>query len=72
MANNKKALFMINTLTNGGAERVCINMANELLKEGYNVDFILLERNKESISYELNKNIKILSLNINTDNNFSS
>ena len=39
---NNKALFIINSLSNGGAERVCINMANELIKENFNVDFIIL------------------------------
>ena len=40
---NNKALFIINSLSNGGAERVCINMANELIKENFNVDFIILK-----------------------------
>lgn len=62
----KKALFMVNSLSNGGAERVCINMANELIAEGYNIDFILLGNNKENRkSYELNKDVKIFNLEIN-------
>jgi len=64
-----KALFMINTLSNGGAERVCINMANELLKQNYKVDFILLGKNdKNSVSYEIDNRINIYNLQINETN----
>lgn len=67
--NKKKALFMVNSLSNGGAERVCINMANELVKKNYNVDFILLgTNNNNSVSYKLNEKITIFNLNINTNN----
>ncbi len=69
IVKKKKALFMVNTLSNGGAERVCINMANELAKENYTVDFILLGTNENnSTSYQLDKNIEIFNLNINTNN----
>lgn len=67
--SGKKALFMINSLSNGGAERVCINMANELVDEGYKVDFILLGSNKENEkTYEINKDIQIYNLQINEKN----
>ena len=65
----KKALFMINSLKNGGAERVCINMANELVKRDYEVHFILFDANSNTNNmYEFNSKIKILNLNINTNN----
>ena len=65
----KKALFMINTLSNGGAERVCINMANELVRQDYKVDFIILGKNDQNnISYEFNKSIKVYDLKINETN----
>ena len=51
-----KALFIINSISNGGAERVCTNMANELIKEQYDVDFILLKPiDKEKYNYLLVK-----------------
>lgn len=65
---DKKALFFINTLSNGGAERVCINLANELIQQKYKVDFILLSCHNDKNSYELNDNIKIYNLKINTSN----
>lgn len=65
----KKALFMINTLSNGGAERVCINMANELVRQDYKVDFIILGKNDQNnISYEFNESIKVYDLKINETN----
>ena len=61
---NNKALFIINSLSNGGAERVCINMANELIKENFNVDFIILKPMEErKNNYEINKKNNIYSLN---------
>ena len=39
---------MINSLKNGGAERVCINMANELVKRDYEVHFILFDANSNT------------------------
>ena len=65
----KKALFMVNTLSDGGAERVCINMANELLDEGYGVDFIILgENEKNKKTYDIDNRIKIYNLSINEKN----
>ena len=42
------ALFLVNSISNGGAERVCINMANELLKQKYDVHFIILGKNDKN------------------------
>ena len=65
----KKALFIINTLSNGGAERVCTNLANELIKENFDVDFILLGKNgNNKKAYDINSEIRIYNLNINTSN----
>ena len=66
---NKKALFLVNSLSNGGAERVCINMANELIKKQFDVDFIILGKNdKNKYTYDINEKIKIYDLKINTTN----
>lgn len=59
----KKALFIINTIGNGGAERVCVNMANELLKKNFEVDFITTKTQVNNNLYELNDKINIYSLN---------
>lgn len=64
-----KVLFFINSISNGGAERVCINLSNEFVRQGYKVDFILLENIKNgSEVYEINDNMNIFTLNINETN----
>ena len=65
----KKALFFINSLSNGGAERVVINLSNEMIKEDYNVDIIILGKNSSNIKeYDKNNKINVYSLNINSNN----
>ena len=67
----KKALFIVNSLSNGGAERVCLNMSNELIKQKYDVDFIILGKNdKNTATYDIDEKIKIYDLGINTTNRF--
>ena len=55
----KKILFIIPTLTNGGAERVAAIIANSLC-ELFDVNFFLLEQD-EKISYEIDPRIRITS-----------
>lgn len=64
--NEKRALFFINSLSNGGAERVCINLSEELVKEGYLVDFIVLSDKERT--YKVNEKVKIYNLNITCKN----
>lgn len=64
-----KALFFINSLSNGGAERVSINIANEMIEEGYKVDFIILGKNEDnSKSYNIDERVNIYDLGISTRN----
>ena len=55
----KRILFVIPTLTNGGAERVASIIANSLC-EIFDVKFFLLEQNG-NVAYEINSNIKVTS-----------
>lgn len=67
----KKALFMINSLNNGGAERVAVNMADELIKQGFEVHFILMKNDTScDKQYNINKNFKIFNLDITGRNRF--
>lgn len=63
--NGKKALFIVNSLSNGGAEKVCINMANELVKQNYKVDFILLNQEQ---TYDIDSRFNIYNFKINYTN----
>lgn len=65
----KKALFIVNSLSNGGAERVCVNMAEELLRQEFQVDFILLGKNEENErQYQMTEKFKIYDLEIKAKN----
>ena len=66
---SNKILFFLNSISDGGAERVCINLADEMIKEGYDVDFILLGNNiSNSKKYKINDKINIFELGINEKN----
>ena len=58
----KRVLFVIPTLTNGGAERVASIIANALCKQ-YEVRFFLLEQDSQ-IGYELESIIKVQSAKV--------
>lgn len=52
----KKVLFFINAFSGGGAEKVCLNMAEQLYKSGYECHFITLY--KENGDYKVPSYIK--------------
>ncbi|MBO7657078.1 glycosyltransferase [Candidatus Saccharibacteria bacterium] len=55
-----KVLFVVNSVRNGGAERVCENMAKACVGMGYEVDFVSVAKNNKTIVYE--KGIRYYSL----------
>lgn len=57
----KKILFFVNSLGKGGAERVCANLANGYIQNGYSVDFIVLFDDR---SYSKQESYRIFSLGI--------
>ena len=58
-----KILFYINVLSNGGAERVMANLANELSLEN---DVVLVNSFRTNNEYELNSSIKHIYLDDNS------
>ncbi|HHU55795.1 MAG TPA: glycosyltransferase family 4 protein [Acholeplasmataceae bacterium] len=58
MRKSNRILFIISSLGTGGAERVVSELANYFCNKNNKVSILLLSRN--DISYELNKNIKII------------
>lgn len=59
----KTALFIVNSLKRGGAEKVCLTLANELIHEKYLVDFIVL-----SSTQNQHKAYNIYNLKLNQKN----
>lgn len=59
MNNNKKILLVYYKLFKpGGVAKVMTNLANELVREGYDVEILLLHR-EESYFYPLDKKVKV-------------
>lgn len=58
----KKIFFILPSLHGGGAEKITINLAREISKQGYFVEIILFEK-KGIYLEEIEKEIKIFSLN---------
>jgi glycosyltransferase involved in cell wall biosynthesis len=63
-----KLLFYINTISNGGAERVIVNLATELSKRGHNCT--LLTTFREDWEYQYGENVKRLSFYEERPNSF--
>ena len=55
----KAAIFIVNSLSNGGAERVVINMANQMAQENIKVFILTIYTN---ITYTLDSEIEVITL----------
>lgn len=59
----KKISIIIPNLDGGGAERMALNLANDWIKRGYEVDFVLLKK-EGSLLNLVSSNIKIINLDV--------
>ena len=57
---DKKLIFIIYSLSGGGAERHAVTIANYLVEHGYELEILLLETPK--IDYELDDRVKVVFL----------
>lgn len=64
MSLNKKITLVISSLTGGGAERVCINIANRFVKNGWYVDLLVLNLNNQVHLDSISGNVNVLVLNV--------
>ena len=60
-----KLYFLIHSLSNGGAERNCVTLANCFVALGDEVEIIVLNLNDADLRIELDDHIKIVDLNVN-------
>ena len=69
---NKEITFLINSLGGGGAQNLCVNIANGLASRGWRVSLIVLNTRKSVFHERINKkvNFKILGTS-NTRYSFS-
>ena len=59
--------FIINSLGRGGAERVCVSLANEMTNRNYKVRIIVLRNISKNYESDVNDNIQIYHLNAKKD-----
>ena len=59
---NKRIDFIISSLKGGGAERVCVTLANNMIKKGYDVRVVVLNLEGSVYKKDLNKKVKIINL----------
>ena len=65
MKLEKKITFLISTLSGGGAEGVCVGIANIFSKRGWKVDLVVLNLKNEAYLSRLSKKVKLVVLNTN-------
>ncbi len=63
MSQQKLSLF-IGSLRGGGAEKVCVTLANYLVTHGFNVSLIVLNLHNAVYHKSLNKQVELLDLNL--------
>lgn len=64
MSSKKKITFMISSLTGGGAEGICVNIANTFASKGWNVDLLVLNLNNEVYLDQISSNVNLVVLNV--------
>lgn len=62
--NNKEITFFISSLAGGGAERVCVNIANGLVGRGWKVTIVVLHLEREVYKSELSEAVNLICLNV--------
>lgn len=63
--DNKKITFLISTLGGGGAEGVCVNLANALAECGWAVTLVVLHMNNAVFHDRLSDKVELVVLGIN-------
>lgn len=62
---NKKITFLISSLAGGGAEGVCVNVANGLAENGWQVDLVVLHLNNAAYLDRVSKKVNLVNLKAN-------
>ncbi len=65
MNSNKKITLMVSSLSGGGAEGVCVNIANNFAKRGWQVDLVILNLNNEAYRNRLLDSVQLVVLSVN-------
>jgi len=63
MISNKKITLLISSLSGGGAENVCVNIANKFADNNWNVDLLVLNLIDETYLGRLSEKVNLVVLN---------
>ena len=69
MNSNKKITLLISTLSGGGAESVCVSIANSFAKKHWKVDLVILNLKDEAYLSLLSDKVNLIILNVNHSRN---
>ena len=64
MNSNKSITFLISTLSGGGAEGVCVGIANSFADNGWQVDLVVLNLDNAAYLDRLSHNVNLIVLNV--------
>lgn len=62
---NKRVTFLISSLAGGGAEGVCVNVANGLAEQGWQVDLVVLHLNNAAYHDRVSDKVNLVVLDVN-------
>lgn len=62
---NKKITLLISSLAGGGAEGVCVNIANGLVDNGWQVDLLILHTNNATYLSRVSEKVHLIVLGVN-------
>ncbi len=65
MNSNKKITLIIRSLSGGGAEGVCVNLANSFANQNWQVDLVILNLQEEAYLNRLSNRVNLVVLNTN-------
>lgn len=65
MKINQQVILVIDSLRGGGAQRVCVNLANGLSKSGWSVDLLVLNLKDNNFIESLSETVNLIQLNKN-------
>ncbi len=61
--------MIVSSLTGGGAEGICVNIANSFANNGWHVDLVVLNLNNEAYLDRISNNVNLFVLNVNHSRN---
>ena len=63
--NSYKKITLFSTLSGGGAEGVCVNLANSFANDDWQVDLVILNLHEEAYLKRLSDKVNLIVLNVN-------